>query len=83
MTLSISYSNSRISLELHLRPCAIYCSMCGYSKFLNLCFLKYLFKSCRGFFLFQRDTEAQILDVSLHCNVKLMILYGFLRMSCK
>lgn len=31
--------------EIYPRPCAIYCSMCGYSKFLNLCFL-YLSPSC-------------------------------------
>lgn len=36
-----------------------------------------------GDILFQRDTKAQFLDVILQCYVKLMILYGFLRMSCK
>lgn len=33
--------------------------------------------------LFQRDTKTLCLDLSLHCIVKLIILYGFLRMSCK
>lgn len=46
-------------------------------------FFKVFIQVLSRIFLFQRDTEAQILDVSLHCNVKLMILYGFLRMSCK
>lgn len=47
-------------------------------------FFLYIYPSLvEDIFYFRETQKPQFLDVSLHCNVKLMILYGFLRMSCK